>query len=601
MKRTMMVGVAAAMAVAMVGAFAALYGQDTKDDAAQKAVADARAKLLGTIPPSQPGAFEAKANEQGDYVYEASSAKVMLTGGSFKIDDNYFGAKGLTVASIDQKGVPLGIYANEGMYWKLGEVAAGKYYVGLVYRSDNGPSREGPALFLTIYLNGRIIQCSTLSDPVQIAPGVWFAEQQAAGAETLKSGDEITVTPTAGAPLTVARLVLHAKEPARGAFRTYTNFGGFYSIPYTALRITAQCDFLGWDSKPLAPENPWWGHQQQAKSAADFLHDSSGKAVATCQIANPLGVPLTIDYQCTIRTHFLKPVGQDAEKITLQPHQRVTRKITFDTIADEGAYSMHATLRAVNPPDLGWPEADTISYFPGVRQSVPWPDPFNNKYHRRVYLTDPVQGDRKTCILNGEWDIAYTPEFNPTFPVPTGVKFEPQTVNVPFNTHLLNLDKRTPRGHGAYLRRTFDVPADMANGSCRLVIKEIASAATVYVNGKNVGGLKGECTPLVVDVSGALKAGKNEVVVVLQDLAAIMDPAYFNAKTGTLSFLYLDAPGLTGSDSVEMADVSMETSPSVCAGRAGDAFVSQQEPGRDHGPGEPFRQGRHRGGQGRRQ
>lgn len=52
MKRTMMVGVAAAMAVAMVGAFAALYGQDTKDDAAQKAVANARAKLLGTIPPA---------------------------------------------------------------------------------------------------------------------------------------------------------------------------------------------------------------------------------------------------------------------------------------------------------------------------------------------------------------------------------------------------------------------------------------------------------------------------------------------------------------------------------------------------------------------
>jgi hypothetical protein len=558
--------------VAMVsGLLVSAFAEGLKPGDVTPEIAAARAKLLGAIPLTQAGAFEAKPNGQGDYVYEASSAKAMLDGAAagmdpnFKIGNDQF-LKGLTLATIDQHGVPLGIQARDGMYWKLGDVQAGKYYVGLVYRSDqpHGTGQiEGPANFTALYLNGRIIQCSTLSDPVQIAPGVWFAEQQAAAAEPLKAGDEITVTPTEGCGLTVARLVLHAKEPARGAFRTYTNFEGFYSIPYTALRITAQCDFMGKDGKPAAPENPWWGHQQQAKSADDFLRDPSGKALAICQVANPLPVPLTIDYQCTIRSHYLKVVAQDSEKLTLQPHQRVTRKIAFETIADEPAYSMQATLKAVNPPDLGWPEADTISYFPGLRQSVPWPDPFNNKYHRRVFFTDPVQGDRKNCILNGEWELAYTPETTPAFPVPAEMKFE--KLNVPFNSANLKIDKLTPRAHGGYFRRSFDVPAEIAAGSCRLVIKEIVSAATVYVNGKNVGGLKGECTPVVVDVSGALKAGTNEVVVVLQDLLAIMDPAYINAKNPVLSPLYLDAPGLNGSDSLRLGDVSLETSPAVCA------------------------------------
>ena len=570
-RRSWIVPCLIAMVAMVSGMLVCAFAEAPKPGEATPEVAAARAKLLGAFPLTQAGAFEAKPNEQGDYVYEASSAKAMLSGAatglpaSFKIaNDQYL--KGLTLAILNQHSVPLGINANDGLYWKLGDIQAGKYYVGLVYRSDRPTSTgtiEAPAPFTALYLNGRIIQSSTLSDPVQIAPGVWFAEQQSAAAEPLKSGDEITVTPTEGGGIAAARLVLHAREPARGAFRAYTNFGGFYGIPYTALRVNAQCDFIDKTGNPASPENPWWGHQQQAKSADDFLRDPRGKAVAVCQVSNPLSVPLTIDYQCTIRSHFLKVVGQDTEKLTLQPHERVTRKISFETIADEPAYSMHATLKAVNPPDLGWPEADTISYFPGSRQSVSWPDPFNNSYHRRLFFIDPVKGDRKNCVLNGEWELAYTPEMNPAFPVPADMKF--QKLSVPFNSANLKIDKLTPRAHGGYFRRSFEVPAEIAAGSCRLVIKEIVSAATVYVNGKNVGGLKGECTPVVVDVSGALKPGTNEVVVVLQDLLAIMDPAYINPKNPSLSPLYLDAPGLNGSDSLRLGDVSLETSPAVCA------------------------------------
>jgi hypothetical protein len=547
----------AAWVLAWLVGCAGLRAADVPDASAAE-----RQKLIGAIPLTGSGAFTATPNPQGDYVYEASVAKVLLTGGSFTIRENQF-VPGLTVAAIDQRGVPLGILANQGLYWKLGAIQPGNYFVGLVYRSDNG-TVEGPAPWHALYLNGRIIQCSTLSDPVQIAPGVWFAELQSAGTEPLKPGDEIAVTPPAGGALTVARLVLHAKAPARGAHRVFTNFEGFYGLPYTALRINAQCDFLDTKGNPLPPENPWWGQQQQTRSPEDFLRDPSGKAVAACQIANPLPVPLAIEYRCVIRSHYLKTVGQDSATLTLQPHECVTRKVLFETLPDEPAYFLHTTVKAVNPPELGWPEADTASYFPGLRQSVPWPDAFNNKYHRRVFFNDPVKGARQTCVLNGTWEIAYTTELNPVWPsVQPDLKFQP--LNVPFASRNLKIDKMTPRPHGAYVRRTFEVAPEIAAGSCRLVIQEVVSAATVYVNGKKAGGWRGECTPVVVDVSGLLKAGPNDVVVVLQDLLAIMDPAYVNLKNPTLSSLYLDAPGLDGSDSVRIGDVSLETSPAVCA------------------------------------
>jgi hypothetical protein len=207
MYRTVLVvaGVIAVMS-ALSGLWVSAIAQTPKPDV-EAVVKAERAKLLGTVPLSKPGAFEAKPNEQGDYVYEANSAKVLLTDGDFKIENDW-NVKGLTVATIQQVFVPLGVRPNLGMYWKLGEIGPGKYFVGVLYRSDDGKV-EAPATVDTIYLNGRVIQCSTLSDPIQVAPRVWLAELQAAAAESLKGGDEIAITPPANSPLTVARLVLH--------------------------------------------------------------------------------------------------------------------------------------------------------------------------------------------------------------------------------------------------------------------------------------------------------------------------------------------------------------------------------------------------------
>ena len=543
---------------ALSGPWVSAIAQAPKPDPGLTVKAE-RAKLLGAVPPSRPGAFEAKPDEQGNYVYEASSAKVLLTDGNFTIENDW-NVKGLTVATIPQVFVPLGVRPNLGMYWKLGGIQPGKYFVGVLYRSDDGKV-EAPATFDTLYLNGRVIQCSTLSDPVQITPGVWLAELQAAAAESLKSGDEIAITPPANSPLTVARLILHAKEPLRGAHRTFTNYGQQYHSPATVLRINAHCEFVDAKGKSIPVDSTGWGQQQLTKSPDDFLRDSNGKAVALCRIANPLPVPLTVDYQCVIRSHYLKVVGQDSGKITLQPHERITRKVAFDILADEPAYSMHAALHADNPPNLGWPESDTVELFPGLRQSIAWPDAFNHSYHRRVYFLDPAKSAHQTCLLSGQWAMGYTTDLNPPMPVPADIKFAPQGVPLGY----LDTAKMTPRPHGAYLRRTFEAPADMASGSCRLVINDVSSEATAYVNGKKVGNVRGERTPLIADLAGVLRPGKNEIVLVVRDLLSIMDQAYVNPKNPTFSRLYSDAPGCEGESGLRMSEVSLEVSPAICS------------------------------------
>jgi hypothetical protein len=554
--------------LAAVGAVLTVPLTAQTPSAADKAVADAaaaRKQLLGSIGLTQAGAFEAKPNSAGDYVYEATSAKPLVDGTTFKIEENWM-VKGLTIAGVTQGNWPLCLVNNDGMYWKLSDIAPGKYFVGLVYRSDRPVTTgtiEGPAPINMLYLNGRIVQCSTLGNPVQIAPDVWFAELQAAWAESLKPGDEIAVLPQLNSAVTAARLVLHSKEPARGAHRAYTDFGGAYGMPPTDLRINAQCVFMGANGKFAPQDDPFNGHEQQYKSPDDFLRNDKGQAVAYCLVANPLPVPITVDYECIVRGHYLQVAGRDAEKLTLQPHQRIVRKVAFDLTPDVPAYSMYSELKAINPPDLGWPEADTISYFPGLRQSVPWPNPFRNSFHQRVYFTDPVKGQRQTRLLTGQWELAYSTDLNPAFPAPAEAKWQP--MGVPFGLQQTPLDKMSPRPHGAYVRRILEVSPETAGSSCRLNIREVASAAEVFVNGKKVGGLLGENTPLVADVSGVLKAGKNELVIVLRDVFAIMDPAYVNPKNPTPSALYLDVPGGSGMVGLLLGEVSLETSPAVCA------------------------------------
>ena len=105
-----------------------------------------------------------------------------------------------------------------------------------------------------------------------------------------------------------------------------------------------------------------------------------------------------MDFHCAVKGYFLQTLGQDTDRVTLQPHERITRRVAFDVTPDDTSYSIKATIHAVNPPDLqrtlGWPRADEIAFFPGLRQQIPWPNVFNYWVGQRLVFFQPLPGLR---------------------------------------------------------------------------------------------------------------------------------------------------------------------------------------------------------------
>ena len=81
---------------------------------------------------------------------------------------------------------------------------------------------------------------------------------------------------------------------------------------------------------------------------------------------------------------------------------------------------------------------------------------------------------------------------------------------------------------------------------------------TAYVNGQKVGNVRGSNTPLLCDITSALKPGENQILLVVRDALAVMDPAYVNPKNPVIAPDYLDVPvlldntGLLGVDKVTL-------------------------------------------------
>ena len=225
MKKHAWVGVVVILAVL---ASLQVYSQDAQTDKPKSEFAEARAKLIGAIAPASNGAFESVLNDQGDYVYEATSAKVLVDGVPMTLSPDT-PIKGLTTIGGGRR-VTEGNPRLNGVYWRLKGVQTGKYWVGVVFQTGaNGNGVEVPPEnigMFDVFLNGRYVPCNTHSDPVQLSPGVWFAEAQSAAAEGLKAGDELSVVANGSSLLVpTVRLILHSKEPLRGTGRLRINPG----------------------------------------------------------------------------------------------------------------------------------------------------------------------------------------------------------------------------------------------------------------------------------------------------------------------------------------------------------------------------------------
>jgi len=532
-----------------------------KEDKPKIDFAAERKKMLTKIPRTLTGRFESKPRGDGRYVYEVTTAKPLVGGKEIVLEDGKIVPK-LTTARYRNDRHFMGDPYNIGIYWKLKKIKPGKYWVGVTCRSEgkNGEAPLGGMRGMTAYLNGRIIQLSTTSNPIQVKPGVWFVELQGATAEPLKAGDEIAVL-TGNRQL--ARLTLHAKEPARGAHRVGTNFGGHWWRPVTALRLSAFTTFPPAEGKSVNDRLTWGRYEMTTESPQDLLRGADGRAIAYCYLSNPFPVPVKVDYECTVRGYYRQVAGSEKVQLTLAPHSRVLRKIPFSLTKDDPGYSVTATVKALSAPDLGWPPYDEVAFFPGYRHIVPWHNPFFYKDHKRLYFKQPMPVARQTLVLDGRWEKALTTSLEPPMPAPANLKFTGWTV--PFRYYRMQIAHLTPRPHGVYLRRKFTMGADSAGKTCRLVIAHVTDEATAYINGIRVGNVRGAMTPLVADVTQAVRPGENEIVVVVRDLLAIMDKAYVNPKNPVPSTAYLDAPGLFGKKALAMSNVKLEISAPVAA------------------------------------
>lgn len=489
-----------------------------------------RAKLISPIP----------AAPQGVTTFDATQIKPLVDGDKTVVIKKDHPVAGMTTASVGKGFRLIRDPDFDGGYWKLSGIKPGRYYIGVWH---------GEAAWVSdacIYLNGRIVQCSTRSDRVQVVPGKMFFESQTAEAVELKDNDEIFILPQLGDKYEVVRLTLypHPMQPPRGRNWESEQYEANWFRRGTNLGLSLDASFLAAEGKSIRDDG--MREIQTTDLPSSLRMSADGKrAVAQCLINNPLPLTVQVEFTCVIKSYFRKTVGELRETITLEPHQQLRREIPFDVIADSSRYTIDAQIAAVNPPNvqatLGWPALDTANLFPGLRQNLPWPDPFVARDMRGLRFLSALPGERSEFALDGPWDASWTTALNPPIPAPSETKWQTMYMPPPYTS--ISFAKVDPTPHGLYLRRKFNIDAADVRRMHQLIITKVIDEGTVYINGKKMGNVRGTNTPLVCDITSALKAGENEIVVVLRDMLAIMNPAYINEQSPVASKDYLDAPG----------------------------------------------------------
>ena len=115
--------------------------------------------------------------------------------------------------------------------------------------------------------------------------------------------------------------------------------------------------------------------------------------------------------------------------------------------------------------------------------------------------------------LNGSWDYTITPGDEHTVPAEWS-----GNILVPFaiESRLSGVQKHLQPGEALWYRRSFD--AKKAHGKLLLLnFEAVDYRCTVMVNGKDVGSHIGGNLPFSLDITGAIRDGKNELIVRVED------------------------------------------------------------------------------------
>ena len=113
--------------------------------------------------------------------------------------------------------------------------------------------------------------------------------------------------------------------------------------------------------------------------------------------------------------------------------------------------------------------------------------------------------------LNGKWDYAVTPIEQQSSPEKWDGK-----ILVPFclESKLSGVQKMLQPGQALWYRRRFNLTP---SGATLLNFEAVDYQCRVFVNGEQVGEHKGGNTPFSLDITSAVKSGKNEVLVHVED------------------------------------------------------------------------------------
>ena len=463
---------------------AAIAAKDIKEEELDKD----RAKLISPVPQSN-----------ADYTLGIDPLRPGWEGmDRTKVQKDYFG-KGVDGMEVQTERYK----AGHAMYWRIGKVEAGEYYVGLwassysqSFRTEYGP----PELLASAYLNGWPVRFSTSTDPIQVRRGVWLAELQSAKTVKLKEGDEIAVWPVWGAQTQCfLRLALYRKEPVRGHGVTGQTFGADFGNPQR-LRLV------------LMPQIKGSGQDGTEHEAA-------------IEIANPL--PYAIDAEVTwkLADYYGAPVEQKTEPLHLDAHAAhvISRKFTAN--GDAHAYQLDVKTRPA--PGFKFPvprpvEMMDMSDYMQLEFRPNLPDPLTVWNHTRMDLVDDRTGQSQMLCLDGnDWQWAYLDGRRVPATVPEGLVYGRATV--PQESWAYSM----PRGRfGTWFRKSFVVPAWMKGQRYILELSKLESEATFFLNGQRVGYGVG-AMPLSVDVTKAIKIGQpNELIICVRGAIATVRPDY---------------------------------------------------------------------------
>lgn len=130
----------------------------------------------------------------------------------------------------------------------------------------------------------------------------------------------------------------------------------------------------------------------------------------------------------------------------------------------------------------------------------------------RSYPRPQLKRDR-WLNLNGLWDYAITKD---SAPQPTRMDGQ-ILVPYPVESKLSRVARKVTPDDRIWYRRSFTVPQDWAGEHVMLNFGAVDFAATIWVNGAVVGSHKGGFDTFGFDVTGHLKAGRNELVVQVAD------------------------------------------------------------------------------------